>query len=263
MKIYFLEQVCYLGNCIISLTNVINLCKKEGVKFSTDLSKFWKKIPFIEIEKIPFFVREFDSNDCLIKSNFFHSTIAISKEERLEIIEKYIKPYTNFSFRQIPETTCVIHIRSGEIFDAGGTHKNYIQPPFAFYQKIIDEEKYERFLVVTQNDRRNPTIELIEKYSKKVEVQSSTLRDDLSVILSASSIVAGFGTFLSQVLFFNSNIKKIYCLDYTDYFSYFGTNAELITYKLLDQYVPVGKWTNSLEQLSMMINYPVEKIERL
>jgi len=261
MKIYFYNKVGNLGNCIFSLTNLIYLCKKNNTKFSTDLSKFWKKIPFIEVEKMPFFIRDFDDEDA-IKSDFFRFPGAeMSKEQRIEIVEQYIKPYTNFLVNDIPETTCVINIRSGDIFNPGGVHKGYVQPPFAFYKKIIDEEKYDKFLIITQPDLKNPTIMLIKKYSDKVELQTPDVSGAVATILGASSIVASNTTFL-QVLFFSNNIKKLYCLDYTDLFSYYGTcdRAEIVKYRLLETYIPVGTWKNSSEQLLMMENYPVEKI---
>jgi hypothetical protein len=263
MKVYLLEEVNNLGNCILSLINVIYLCKKEGVKFSTDLSRFWKKIPFIEVEKIPFFIREFDDKD-KVSSNFFRIEFDITKEERFEIVQQHIKPYTNFSVTPVPQTTCIINIRSGDIFNSGGTHKSYVQPPFAFYKKIIDEEKYDKFLVITQQDKINPTISLVEQYSKKVEVQSPNLSETLSIILGASSFVASYTTF-SQVLFFSNFIKKIYCLDYTDFFSFFGTcpKTEIVKYKFLKPYIQVGTWINSIEQLALMKNYDVKNIKRI
>jgi hypothetical protein len=266
MKIYFYNKVGNLGNLIFSLTNLIYLCKKEGARFTTDLSQFWIKIPFIDIEKIPFFIREFDDSDTVIKSDFFrYEGVVIPREERIDIVKHYIKPYTKFFVKKIPETTCVINIRSGDIFDTGGTHKGYVQPPFAFYKKIIDEEKqYDKFLIITQPDLRNPTISLTAKYSEKVELQAPDVEGALSAILGASSIVSYHGTFL-QVLFFSEYIKKVYCIDYTDFFSPYGTcpNAEIIRYKFLEPYIPVGEWINSQEQLSIMQNYPVEKIQKL
>jgi len=262
MKIYFYNRVGNLGNCIFSLINIIFLCKKEGARFSTDLSKFWKKIPFIEVEKIPFFIREFADSKDVIKSDFFrYEGVEMSKEERFDIVQQYIKPYTRFNVKKIPESTCVINIRSGDIFNPGGSHKNYVQPPFAFYKKIIDEEQYDKFLLITQPDLKNPTISLTEKYSNKVELQAPSASEAVSIILGASSIVGYYGTFL-QVLFFSDNIKKIYSLDYADFFSFYGTcpNAQVMRYKFLEPYILVGEWRNTPEQLQMMENYPVEKI---
>jgi len=262
MKIYLLEEVNNLGNCILSLINVIYLCINESVNFSTDLSRFWKKIPFIGVENIPFFVRNFDQKDVIKKSNFFHG-INMTKEERYDIVQKYIKPYTKFPVKIIPETTCVINIRSGDIFNNGGTHGNYVQPPFSFYKKIIDEEQYEKFLIITQPDLKNPTIQLTSEYSKKVEVQAPDVSGAISVILGTSSIVGYYGTFL-QVLFFSEHIKKIYCLDYSDFFSCFGTcpNAEIIKYRFLEPYISVGTWKNTEDQLLLMKNYSYYNIQK-
>lgn len=262
MQVYFYNRVGNLGNCIFSLTNIIHLCLINNSKFSTDLSQFWKKIPYIEVEKIPFFIREFDVQSS-IKSDFFRfEGCDITKERRQEIVEKYIKPYVKFNIQKLPETTCLINIRSGDIFNSGGTHKNYIQPPFAFYQKIIDEElQYDRFLVVTQPDLRNPTISLVKEYSSKVEVITPDVSGALSFILGASSIIGYYGTFL-QVLFFSENIKKFYTLDYADFFNPFGTckNAEIIRYKFLKPYISVGSWINSQEQIEIMKKFSKENI---
>lgn len=271
MKIYFYNQVGNLGNCIFSLTNIIYLCKKNAkfnAKFSTDLSQFWRKIPFLEVEKMPFFIREFDSKGKDVITSFFfryEGCEKMSKEERIDIVKKYIEPYTKFSVKKISESTCVINIRSGDVFNPGGTHRGYVQPPFAFYKKIIDkEQQYDKFLLLTQPDLKNPTILLTAKYSKKVELYAPNVSEAISIILGASSIVSGLTTFL-QVLFFSDNIKKIYCLDYTDFFSPYGTcqNAKIIKYKFLEPYIQVGEWINSPEQLSKMVDYPVEKIQRI
>jgi len=262
---YLLEQVNYLGNCIISLSNVIYLCKKQNVKFSTDLSKFWTKLPFVDIEKIPFFVKEFE-NKHVIKSNFFNG-INMSKEERLEIITKYIKPYVNINVKELPIKTCVIHVRSGEIFEQGGIHKNYIQPPFAFYKKIIDDfyNIFDEFIVITQKDRRNPVITLLENCSDKIKIQSSSLEYDLSVLLGAQSIISGFGTFIPMILFLSDKIKRIFCLEYCDYFNFFGTvpGVEIIKYDFSKPYVSPGSWCNSEEQIQMMKNFPLENIQKV
>ena len=106
---------------------------------------------------------------------------------------------------------------------------------------------------------------MLEKYSSKVKVQSSTLEEDIAVLLGAESIVVGYGTFLPQILFFNTKIKNIFCLDYTDFFSSFGTcsKEKIIKYKLTKPYILVGQWRNSSEQIELMKNYCSDDVEKI
>ena len=269
---YIIKRYGLLGNQIIQLANLIYMCKKNNANFNnrrlgTNVSTAEDfTTQFVDFKKIPFYTEIIDNEKEF--SSFYDGKhgFDMKREERIEIMEQYIKPYSNFPVKKVSDRTCVIHIRSGEIF-VGRPNKNYIQPPFGFYKKIIEENdnNFDEFLVVTQQDRKNPTISLLENYSQKVKIQSSSLEDDISILLGAKTIVSGYGTFLPQILFFSKEIKNIFCLDYTDFFSFFGTclDANIIKYKFLKQYIPVGSWKNSEEQIQLMKSYSSCDIEKI
>jgi hypothetical protein len=247
------SKLSSLSNNIVQLTNTIYLCDKNKANFNTENFD----IPFIDIKKIQFYSEIVDKE--IEKQSFFYTPVDVS--DRVRIINKYIKPFSKFPVKQISKKTCVIHIRSDEIFEIC-PHKNYVQPPFAFYKKIIDDydNVYDKFLLVTQKDLKNPTISLVEKYSKKVELQTGTLEEDISVILGAESIAIGYGTFIPHLLFFSDNIKNVFHLDYIP-FATPGINS--IKYKLIKPYINIGEWKNTTEQLELMKNYSSEYIEQI
>lgn len=252
---YIEQPTGRFGNNILQLINVLYICLKDNTKF--DICDDFK-IPFIDIKKIPFYtVSKIEERKA---STFWN--VNVSDEDRWFIVQQYIKPYSNFQVTVSLDKTCIIHIRSGDIFNDNNINKTYIQPPFAFYKKFIDEHSsYDKFLIVTETDRRNPVITLLENYSSKVTVQSSTFKEDVSVILGAEIVVFGYGTFVPTLLLFSEKIKEIHCMDYVFRRCFKGSSKKVKKnlYKFLKPYIL--EWKNSQDQIALMKNFKEQDIE--
>lgn len=110
----------------------------------------------------------------------------------------------------------VIHIRGGDVFQ-NRRPAGYGQPPLGFYEAILDRKTWSHVTIIRE-DELNPVLEPLVKACLKrsipVTEQSQTLKEDLEFLLSASSIVAGRGTFIPAVVGLSKRIKEVfYCED--------------------------------------------------
>src|SRR4029079_9856371 len=96
--------------------------------------------------------------------------------------------------RRVEDDDLVLHFRSGDAFAGPVVPRNHGQPPLSYYLSAVEREQPARVWLVFE-DRANPCIGATEAalQSRGVPIlaQSSTLADDLRVLLSARRIVAG------------------------------------------------------------------------
>jgi hypothetical protein len=189
-----------------------------------------------------------------------------------ELCRKYILNNLREEFHNVPvmsERVCCIHIRSGDIFKrrfASSMPKDYVQPPLAFYLKIIQDywDEYDKFLVVTEMDRTNPCIGRLRMIGDKVEVQSKSLKEDIKTMLSAQTLVIGTSTLPICLAQISTNLKRIFICDRLAH-NYqnrgnFDKEIEIILCRFKRQYIPKQTWVCSLEQVMKMINYKMNDL---
>jgi hypothetical protein len=141
----------------------------------------------------------------------------VPNSEKNYILKTYVYPHFQQSLQpSISENTLVIHIRSGDIFNPG-CHSFYVQPPFSFYKKIIDEHSFEKIHIITEPDMRNPCIQMIQDMYPTTTVQSSSLLDDCSVILHAKHFACNStGTFGHMLALLSRTIEHLYLPKYAE-----------------------------------------------
>jgi hypothetical protein len=193
---------------------------------------------------------EIDFRDTFFYKNKYYTNDIHPYEYKL-ILDKYIYPIIKQV--SIPDeitpdkNDLVISIRSGDIFSPSffknGGHCGYIQPPFSFYKTIIENNKFDRILLVAE-DRRNPVINLlIELYpniitiindndqniniDKSAYINQSTIYD-LSILLKAYNMILPNGSWGTMIASLNKNIKNIYCTNF-----WFNDHNELIQFNNL------------------------------
>ena len=90
-----------------------------------------------------------------------------------------------------------------------GSHPAYVQPPLAFYQKIITENSFTKAIIVCE-DHNNPTIDALAKWNSNITFSSGVLEDDVATIIDASYLAVSFGTFSPMLSLLSDTIKTIY-----------------------------------------------------
>ena len=125
-----------------------------------------------------------------------------------KICQKYILPNLDIPVIPIPKETLVIHIRSGDVFEEGMDFYNFIPNPYDYYLKLIDF--YDKVLVITEKDKRNPVINKL-KNNPKVNIQAESVKKDFGVLLGAKNLAtSGTSTFPIAASLCSRNLENLY-----------------------------------------------------
>ena len=152
-----------IGNALIMLNNLINICEKIGCKniiVPKGLEKIIKN-PIVykeyNITIFPFSYRNKIKIDITLSRRFIFWFTYNKKphEIRLKIIREEV--LKNIPIYNANQNDLSINIRSGDIF-INIINKIYSQPPLCFYQKIINENNYSNIFIVS-NGHENPVVD--------------------------------------------------------------------------------------------------------
>ena len=155
-----------------------------------------------------------------------------------------------------------VYLRSGDVF-AARPEKNYAQPPWAFYEKILALEKWETVRLVSE-DGTNPVHGQIVNWcaARGVELVQlgSDLAETVAEIARSKFLVNARGTFLPAILFlsqakrtvfqFHEQPSSLLCRKDTSFFSVYDTNGEYVS-ALMSK-----NWKNTKYQRDLMVTYP-------
>ena len=123
------------------------------------------------------------------------------KDIYLKLKEILIDNFKIKSLNLYNETTLIIYIRSGDLFNKSNVHPKYISAPYYFYKKILEKYKntYKKYILVAE-DTINPVIKKLLKEYPNIEYKKNNLEDDIKIILGASHIISSIGTFIRGFL---------------------------------------------------------------
>lgn len=260
----------HIGNALIMLNNLINICENimcKNIICPGGLNKFIKKPIFYKEYNITIFPNPYYLKiplDIIISKKeafWFHyknkpnyMRLKIIRNEVLNNIPKYIANQNDL----------YINIRSGDIFLNKINHM-YSQPPLCFYQKIINENNY-RNIYLLSNGHENPVIDKLLILYHNIKYIHGSIEFDASVIINAYNFVMPISTFPETLINLNTNLKKLYIYDllraYKQNYTYtiYKMSPSPKYSKLMER-----KWKKSKEQLDLMlsencINSPMETI---
>ena len=131
----------------------------------------------------------------------FFNFLEIRPENRFYIIKKEI--LKNLPFIETKKNELYIHIRGGDIFIKA--HKPYSQPPYCFYKTIINENKFNKIFIISQ-DKLNPIVnKLIEEFPKII-FRKNKIELDLAYLAYSYNIVGSISSFLIGIIKLNDNL---------------------------------------------------------
>jgi len=211
-----------IGNALISLNNLINICiniKCKNIITPKGTLKY--------IIKKPIYNKEFNIN-----------------------IPRYVANPNDL----------YINIRSGDVF-INYNASLYSQPPLCFYQKIINENKFQNIYIVA-NGHENPVVDQLLKLYPNIKYMHGAVVDDITVIVHAYNFVTSISTFPMTLIWLNNYLKNLFIYDMMD-FKYFETihfnlqNVNYTIYKMIpsQKYYQMmdKKWERTREQLDLML----------
>jgi hypothetical protein len=264
-----------LGNAIQQLRNALQVAEKLGA----GTIQFVESHPLFEGSRIGNFELVWGDGyrtTPTLEGEFFNAKtfrLNSSGSEIARVFTELVRPLLATPIREadprLRPDDLVLHFRAGDIFGSSKpSYLNYGQPPLSYYLAAVDREQPSRIWLVYE-DRSNPCIADVEAALQsrgiKVLVQSGTLEEDVRLLLSASALVAGRGSFAFMVAHLSKRLRKAYffhqgnmealCELGVDVILASDTDGEYKT-KLL-----TNNWVGSAEQRSLMISYSVDKLE--
>lgn len=288
--VYIKDPFGRLGNNVKQLLNAMVVCKEKGYKLKLG-SQFKRNIYWVfDINKM---IDNFNNTvswtsktkpNLWIEHNFYFVESVIGRvpnsRDHFPLSEEFLIPYIKLNLNPKSSDHLYIHIRSGDIFKPEGKKVNpeYVQPPLAFYTKIINETNYSKIIIVTESDRVNPVISKLDSLklrNKIIEVQSGSIESDFKTLLEARNVVIANSTLSGVALYLNKFLNNSYSLiDLTEKGNalrlyWYPKRFNAHRYKLKSYYPEIratrgdnGDWKNTPEQLQLMIEYPESKIEK-
>ena len=208
------------GNAVRQLTNAFLIAEALGA----GTVQFVQLHPFFEGGRVGDFELIWGDNLSLLptlEGDFFSVGAFRHRPTRREIAHsftEFVRPLLVARLRQpdlrVRRDDLVLHFRAGDIFrQTRPPHRGYGQPPLSYYLAAVEREQPARVWLVFE-DRSNPCIDAAEAALRQrgVEVllQSGTLEEDLRLLLSASHLVAGTGSFAHMVAHLSERLCKAY-----------------------------------------------------
>ena len=254
------------GNNVQQLLNALYFFEKNNTNFNSPEHEVIKPIKqSFGIDK-PIYSRFFFHTKSITGQggpDFFCDLPDIRKSRRRfgKIIYDNLK-FNLLNIKKLKSNQLVIHIRSGDIFEQENFNcpvkSFYVQNPLSYYRDII--KQYDDIIILAE-DKKHPLIkELLKLPNTRLVVCS--FFDSISILLSTENLVTcGISSFPIACSAISQNIVNLYCSNICV--------DEIINYKdLLDQdinvhmtyinkknYIKLGEWKNTKEQVNLMLNY--------
>ena len=213
-SIYYSSKTRF-GNLLINLNKLIFYCEiincrkiileKELCWFIKNKININENNIIIEVESIKNITNNMilNYNPNAIYNSFFkikpENRINYIRSELLRNLPKYINS-KNYLF---------MHIRSGDIFKRKIPHCYYSQPPLCFYENILNNYKFEKIYLISEDNSNFIIKKLISKYPNIIHEKKS-FKEDISRLISAYNLVASISSFLNSIIQLNYNLEFIW-----------------------------------------------------
>lgn len=168
--------------------------------------------------------------------------------------------------RSPADDVLTVYIRSGDIF-AGPSEPDYGQPPWAFYEKVLQFKAWSRVELVTE-DKGNPTYEPILEWCRErdtpVDVLGATLNEAVEAVMCSSHLVSARGTFVPSLLFLTDDDKEVF--QFQDEKNPLMGGGNLTLWRVTDKdgiyvaSVMSRNWANTEAQRALMLDYPADSL---
>lgn len=258
-----------LGNLILIILRVIS-CNILYYKQKTISIVDIKNRNNIVLKNFPdyFYFDEYEKDDNNIISDFFNDQFynMLSNDQKEDILNTYIKPYIDYDISDIYDSIninfdcdLIIHIRSGDIFDKtddfnknidSDTFRWFMQPPYSFYENIINENNYKNIFILSETDN-NPIIQKLMNNYKNIYFNKNDINTDFKILLNCKNLVSSTSDFVLSAVYL-SNVKNIIYSSRDYYFYYIQHKFNIKYYNYNNYYnLPINSYE---EKIEIMLN---------
>jgi hypothetical protein len=194
---------------------------------------------------------------------FFNGFRYLRNITRLRIFKKQL--LNNLPKIKAHPNDLYIYIRGGDIFHhpPPKSGKSYFQPPLCFYKKILNEFKFRKVFIISQDKLNTVIPNLLRKYSF-IKKKRNNIKIDISYLTHSYNLAAARSTFFLTSIKFNDNLKFLWdyecaslkqkylhlhnsIYDLPNYYTIYKMNSSKNYKKLM------YPWKNSPKQRRLMI----------
>jgi len=194
-------------------------------------------------------------------------------DKGFELAREELRRGLNVLQRSLPRSPAddvlTVYLRSGDIF-AGPSEPDYGQPPWAFYEKVLQFKAWSRVELVTE-DKGNPTYEPILEWCRKrstpVDVLGASLEEAVEAVLRSSHVVSARGTFVPSLLFLTDDDKEVF--QFHDERNPLMGGGNVSLWRVTDNdgdyvaSVMSRNWANTEAQRALMLDYPADSLSEI
>ena len=263
-----------IGNALFILNNLINIC--ENIKCKNVIAP--EQLGDLIKNKIKINSTKYKENEINILPPSYKQKMSITLDIDPYLIFKYrykskkhklflhtVKDeiLNNLPIYKANPDDLYLNIRSGDVF-VNITHGSYSQPPLCFYQKIIQENKFQNIYLVS-NGKENPLVDILINLYPNIQYKHGTPIEDMAVLANVYNLVLPVSSFPYAIIRFNDNLKILFIYDiiindvlvYWYAQDYYFKKTKFTIYKMKPSYkykkIMKGKWEKSKIQLDLMI----------
>ena len=217
-KIYINYQLRF-GNQLVLMNKVIFYCEIVGCKkiILGQNNNLYTRNKIID-EKYNLTIETLSSSDDCNSDTFistyyphpFYYFLVVRPENRLGVLKNEI--LKNLPFIITNTDDLYIHIRSGDIFHMPDVAVGLTQPPLCFYKTIIEQNKFKKIYIITENEYNPVTNKLVRIYDNVI-YNKKNLEVDIASLAYAYNIVGSISSFYTGIIKFNDNLKNVWEYD--------------------------------------------------
>lgn len=231
-----------LGNNIVQLSNIIDI----ALFYEHEIS-FKCKHKLFDVTIIENYFKMYKNEEIINHPNFFGNGIEYIKKIPEDIYEKnnitkiklLKQAFLIKDVKKLDENDVVVHIRSGDTITKEKPNFWYTPPPLSYYTTELNKKKYNKIIIVCE-DNIHPVVDELLKLYKNAVWNENTLEQDIKLILGATNVITSVGWFAKQLLLISDNIKN----------EYHFNMEEHIKYKSV-----MFPWKNTEEQRQYIMSY--------
>lgn len=212
-----------------------------------------------------------------VLGSFIHgneATRLFSFPYRYHCMQDHVKPLFDpgFAHEEVGDDTLVIHVRSGDIFQEGGSNPKYGQPPVSWYRHLIEAHAHGEIRIVTQGrfaqGHANPVVERLKAEYPDIVVQAEGTEWDFHTLRHCARLALSGGTFAVTAAMLNTNLRCLHVPLYDrpsdpNFSDVFPPGHEygfdLRCYEIRG-YENLRVWKNRPDQVATMLEHPIGNI---
>ena len=216
----FIPEIGGYGNTLLELNNIIFYCEilgcKEIILNKNNRRHHWHFNNTVFSNKTNLTIRVGDNVNCFSNNTVCHlsriyfSPIIIKTKIRTDVIKNEI--INNLPKIKAEPNDLYMHIRSGNIFGHHFIHSFYAQPPLCFYEKIINNFKFNKIYIIAQNNANIIINKLTNKYHNVI-FKKNSIDKDIASLVYAFNIVGSISSFFLMTIKLNDNLKNVWEYD--------------------------------------------------